>query len=208
MADGVILVVKPGLVNANKATFAKEILERSGQTVLGIVINGIVPDKESNSYYYHALESKQESSESLGLPTQAKEELWETVSRLARESKKTQFYPDFNLEALTDTPVENLQEMVTRLQEDLDKLVELVRDQEEELNLQRQTVKEIQQQLNFANPSTRSELEEQLMQEQEKNRMLYKTLVGQRRNLEKRQQTMRQYQDFLQRRQEDKLSGI
>jgi succinoglycan biosynthesis transport protein ExoP len=206
MADGVILVVKPGLVNANKATFAKEILERSGQKVLGIVINGIVP--EPNSYYYHALESKQESSESLGLPKESKEELWETVSRLARESKKTQFYPDFNVEALTNTPVENLQEMVTRLQEDLDKLVELVGDQEEELNLQRQTVKELQQQLNFANPITRSEIEEQLIQEQEKNRMLYKTLVGQRRNLEKRQQAICQCQDFLQRRQEDKFSGI
>lgn len=207
MADGVILVVKPGLVNANKANFAKEILERSGQKVLGIVINGIVPEKEPNSYYYHSLESKKDADESFGLTTQSKEELWETVSRLARESKKTQLYPDFNVEALTNTPIENLQEIVTRLQEDLEKLVELVRDQEEELNVQRQTVKELQQQLSFANPITRSELEEQLTQEQEKNRMLYKTLVGQRRNLEKRQQTMRQYQDFLQRRKEDIMSN-
>jgi polysaccharide biosynthesis transport protein len=206
MADGVILVVKPGLVNANKATFAKEILERSGQNVLGIVINGVVPEKEPNSYYYHALESKQESHQSSGLPTQSKEELWETVSRLAKELKKTQLYPDFNIEALTNTPIENLQEMVSRLQGDLEKLVELVQEQEEELNLQREAVKELQQQLNFANPITRSELEEQLTQEQEKNRMLYKTLVGQRRNLEKRKQTMRQYQDFLERRQEDILS--
>jgi polysaccharide biosynthesis transport protein len=208
MADGVILVVKPGLVDAGKAIFAKEILERSGQNVLGIVINGVMPDKEPHSYYYHSLESKREQSAStLGLPAQPQEELWETVSRLAKESKKTQFNPGLNLDDLTDTPLDNLQETIEQLQTELNKLALLVDEQEEELNYQRQTVKQMQQQLTFAELDTRDELEEQLLQEQEKNRMLYKTLVGQRRNLEKRRDNLRQYQEILQSRQRETFSN-
>jgi capsular exopolysaccharide synthesis family protein len=203
MADGVLLVVKPGSVDSTKATFAKEILERSGQNVLGIVINGVLPDKEPHSYYYHALEGKQESIEVKGFSGESKEELWEIVSRLARESKKAQFQTDFSIEELSSTPLENLQEMIDQLQQDLDRLALLVEEQEEELNFQRQSVKQLQQQLSVADSDARSELEEQLLQEQEKNRMLYKTLVGQRRNLEKRKEILCNYQETLQRRQQD-----
>jgi capsular exopolysaccharide synthesis family protein len=52
MADGVLLVVRPGVVNSVNATFAKELLEKSGQNVLGQVVNGVIPKNEPYSYYY------------------------------------------------------------------------------------------------------------------------------------------------------------
>lgn len=50
MAGGVLLVVRPGVVDSASATFAKEFLEQSGQNVLGQVINGVIPKNEPHSY--------------------------------------------------------------------------------------------------------------------------------------------------------------
>lgn len=52
MADGVLLVVRPGVVDSASATAAKEVLERSGQNVLGQVLNGVISENEPYSYYY------------------------------------------------------------------------------------------------------------------------------------------------------------
>ncbi|AFZ26281.1 capsular exopolysaccharide biosynthesis protein [Cylindrospermum stagnale PCC 7417] len=52
MADGVLLVVRPGVVDSVNAAFAKEVLEKSGQNVLGQVVNGVIPKNEPYSYYY------------------------------------------------------------------------------------------------------------------------------------------------------------
>ncbi|MBD2773242.1 GumC family protein [Iningainema tapete] len=56
MADGVLLVVRPGVVDSVNAAFAKELLEKSGQNVLGQVVNGVIPNNERHSYYYFAKE--------------------------------------------------------------------------------------------------------------------------------------------------------
>ncbi|MGC9527850.1 MAG: tyrosine-protein kinase family protein, partial [Limnospira sp.] len=53
MASGVLLVGRPRLVDRDSAKSAKELLERSGQRVLGMVINGI-SKTESTKYFYHA----------------------------------------------------------------------------------------------------------------------------------------------------------
>lgn len=52
MADGIILVTRPGTVDVASAAFAKERLEHSDQKVLGQVINGFSPEHETYSYYY------------------------------------------------------------------------------------------------------------------------------------------------------------
>ncbi|MEH1966462.1 GumC family protein [Nostoc sp.] len=52
MADGVLFVVRPGVVDSVNASFAKELLEKSGQNVLGQVVNGVIPKNEPHSYYY------------------------------------------------------------------------------------------------------------------------------------------------------------
>lgn len=68
MADGVLLVVRPGVVDAASGALAKEFLEQSGQNVLGQVINGVVPENEPYSYYfskeYHAEPSRVNASKS------------------------------------------------------------------------------------------------------------------------------------------------
>jgi polysaccharide biosynthesis transport protein len=53
MADGVILVARPGIVTSNSATAAKEFLTQSNQTVLGIVINDVNMKSEPDSYFYY-----------------------------------------------------------------------------------------------------------------------------------------------------------
>jgi len=51
MADGVLLVVRPGVVDSISAAFAKEFLEKSGQNVLGQVVNDVITHNERYSYY-------------------------------------------------------------------------------------------------------------------------------------------------------------
>ncbi len=50
-ADGIVLVVRPGLVDAVAINIAKERLEQSGQNVLGMVVNGVIRDNEPHQYY-------------------------------------------------------------------------------------------------------------------------------------------------------------
>ena len=52
MADGVLLVVRTGVVDSASAALAKEFLEQSGQNVLGQVINGVILNNELNSYNF------------------------------------------------------------------------------------------------------------------------------------------------------------
>ena len=51
IADGLLLVTRPSLADAANSRFAKESLDKSGQNILGIVVNGILPENEFHSYY-------------------------------------------------------------------------------------------------------------------------------------------------------------
>jgi polysaccharide biosynthesis transport protein len=58
LANGVLLVARPGLLPSDGAKTAKELLNQSGQNVLGLVVNSAVlePDTYRNAYYsreYH-----------------------------------------------------------------------------------------------------------------------------------------------------------
>jgi capsular exopolysaccharide synthesis family protein len=53
MADGILLVVRPGVVDSASASAAKDFLARSGQNVLGLVANGVVIKNEPDSYFYY-----------------------------------------------------------------------------------------------------------------------------------------------------------
>ncbi|MFB2933848.1 GumC family protein [Aerosakkonemataceae cyanobacterium BLCC-F154] len=60
-ADGLLFVVRPGVVDFASAAFAKELLEKSSQNVLGLVVNGVIPNHEPHSRYYFANESYADS---------------------------------------------------------------------------------------------------------------------------------------------------
>lgn len=65
MADGALVVVRPGLVNSNSATAAKSLLARSEANVLGIVANGVNIKYEPQNYFYYD-ESRSESGVNKG----------------------------------------------------------------------------------------------------------------------------------------------
>ncbi len=53
MVDGVLLVVRPGLVDSASANAAKSLLERSEANVLGIVANSVNIKHEPNNFFYY-----------------------------------------------------------------------------------------------------------------------------------------------------------
>lgn len=52
MVDGVLLVVRPGVVNSPSANAAKLLLERSEANILGIIANGVNINKDDSYFYY------------------------------------------------------------------------------------------------------------------------------------------------------------
>ncbi|MCP6758088.1 MAG: polysaccharide biosynthesis tyrosine autokinase [Fischerella sp. CENA71] len=62
LADGILLVVRPEVVDFASANAAKEFLTQSGQKVLGMVINGVSVKRERDSYFYYAKDSMESSS--------------------------------------------------------------------------------------------------------------------------------------------------
>lgn len=51
MSDGVVLVVRPGVIDRNMANATKELLEQSSQDVLGLVVNSVIP--EEGTYFHY-----------------------------------------------------------------------------------------------------------------------------------------------------------
>lgn len=56
MTDGILLVARPGVLDSRAAGAAQESLERSDQNVLGLVVNGVIVENESDSYFYFGKE--------------------------------------------------------------------------------------------------------------------------------------------------------
>lgn len=52
VADGTLLVVRPGVVDFASATMAKELLQQSSQNILGMVINSALLENEKQRSYY------------------------------------------------------------------------------------------------------------------------------------------------------------
>lgn len=52
IADGVMIVTRPSIADSINSKQAKESLDRSGQNIVGVVVNGVIPDNEFHSYSY------------------------------------------------------------------------------------------------------------------------------------------------------------
>jgi polysaccharide biosynthesis transport protein len=201
MADGMLLVVKPEAVNRFQANFAKETLTASGQNVLGIVFNNINPKVDAQGYYYRPLKEQNNilpQAQELA-PQNEEEEFWQTITSLASEDSKLKLNSASitNPQKLLETPVDRLEEIISYLQQDLTQLTALVKEQEDELFMKKQVVRKLQRKLNLASVNERIDLEQELAQERENKQMLDETLIGQRRNLARKRQILRQYQDIL-----------
>ena len=64
LTDGILLVVRPGVVDVASASAAKEFLTQSGQNVLGMVINGVNVKLEPDSYFHYSRDSIESGTES------------------------------------------------------------------------------------------------------------------------------------------------
>jgi polysaccharide biosynthesis transport protein len=55
MTDGVALLVRPGVSDSTRFATSKQLLDQSGQNVLGLVVNGAMSDTHPYLYYsyYH-----------------------------------------------------------------------------------------------------------------------------------------------------------
>ncbi|MEO1693206.1 MAG: polysaccharide biosynthesis tyrosine autokinase, partial [Cyanobacteria bacterium J06631_6] len=141
IADGVLLVVKPGSVDRSQASFTKEILDQSGLNMLGIVFNGAASQFESRSYATSAAPEPRSVPPLSKLPgTSERGELWDTISTLAMESRKDRLASNLDESELNQAPLDKLEDMVFHLHQDLSDLTRLVKEQEDELGTQRQKV--------------------------------------------------------------------
>jgi polysaccharide biosynthesis transport protein len=64
--EGIVFIARPGVTSPASAASSKELLEQSGQQVLGLVVNGVT--EESDSYYRYAKNYYQKDSAQLRLP--------------------------------------------------------------------------------------------------------------------------------------------
>ncbi len=217
MADGVLLTLKQGHVKSSEAKFAQELLEQSGQNILGIVFNGVNSSVESHNYTYQALENLHHNDHPLQIlepdrvqilePDRVqildadRDSMRETVSSHQKDSSINKFNYDLNLEEIEQTTIEELEHIILEWQKNLAQVTRIVREQEDELFLLEQNVRQLRKKVDLASDDNRIFLAEQLSQEQERQNMLNETLVGQRRNLKKRKQLLLlllQYQELLQ----------
>lgn len=64
--EGIVLVSRPGITSPAAAKDSKQLLDRSGQKILGLVVNSVT--EESSSYYKYAKNYYRNSSRQLRLP--------------------------------------------------------------------------------------------------------------------------------------------
>jgi capsular exopolysaccharide synthesis family protein len=102
-SDGILLVVRPGVINSASATATQELLGQSGQNVLGLVVNGV--EDESGNYYHSAEHYFQASADvelvQAGIQAQVDtsdnhihaHELLDFFSQLSKNSKEIKLKP-------------------------------------------------------------------------------------------------------------------
>lgn len=126
------------------------------------------------------------------------------MNRLASKTREVKRSQPADISAtLEHMSLKELQKIVHNLRLDLEKAVRFVSEQEGELSQQRQTVAELEERLQQAGESAGFDLQLDLAHERERKEMLEATLVGQRRNLQKREAIYNEHWQVLRRRQGD-----
>ena len=198
IADGILLVVRPSIVEQKQANLTRESLQKSGQNILGMVFNNISQDLEYYNYYYHSLEEQPQTAPKTNSLKESSVELWETITRDSAKLRKNRPNSEFNIKKLRDIDRDELEAIIIDLQQNLDQSTQLVKEQEDELSMKCQDIRKLQRKVNIANNSERLSLESELKQEQEIKNMLNETLIGQRQNLNKKSKILLQYRQLLQ----------
>ncbi len=144
---------------------------------------------------------KQEVLDNLNQRLQQQGELKNRLVTITNDAGVATVSDKVDVKALEEMPITQLQATVQSLRQEWEKNSRFVSSQEEELTLQQQEIEKIKSRMNEASEYDRLSLENELSDEQESYRMLYETLVGQRRNLHEREAVLRKHEAILARRE-------
>ena len=147
------------------------------------------------------LNSKQEYAQMLGDNLRNQEALYQQIYRLTETSDKVNVSQKIDLEQLEKMPLDELQQLVNTYNKTINKVSDFVNDQEEELKFQQEKIDELLAALQHAPEHERMKLETELAEEQDRHQLLNETLLGQRLNLQERQEILSQHQAVLRQRQ-------
>lgn len=174
---------------------------QAGWQELQQAVDALADAKATLTTQQVSLSIKEAQKEFLASQQQSHTVLQEQFSQLMDVAEQGKPSVRVDVQALEEMPVDQLQSLVQDLEKDLEKVCRFVNDQEEELTLQHQAIQEIQDKIDQANDYDRLGLENELAEERDRYQMLNETLVGQRRNLQEREEVLIQHQAVLNRRQ-------
>ncbi|MEO0947455.1 MAG: pilus motility taxis protein HmpF [Cyanobacteria bacterium J06641_5] len=147
--------------------------------------------------YQKALEVKKEAAQHLNQQLQTLGDLQDALVRVAISSPLIRLGQPLDPQELKRLSDNDLATRVSTLEQDLNKVRPFVSDQEEELKLQWQGVEELQKHLAEASAGDRDTIAKELEEEQDRYRFLEETLLGQRRTIKVREDTLEQHQYAL-----------
>jgi capsular exopolysaccharide synthesis family protein len=208
LADGIVLVARPGIVDATSAAITRELLEQSGQNVLGMIINGIAADQQPYAIYSYAYNrrDRQPPPQRLALPWRLSRDSAMPIAPIVSLPEQISLDQPIDTKVLESIPSTKLQEIVEELQASLEQLLNFVEQEEEELQSEHQTIKTIRQKINTTDEYERFGLELELAYEQERQELLSESLVGQRSNLQRRQELLNQCLQVMHKRKVKRMS--
>lgn len=201
-ANGIMIVVKPGTVNLPHVSAAKELLVRSGQRVIGLVINGAAASDRPYTNLQRPPVTSPVAEPILPPEGNGGHQSLMSANLESPLLVRSEWSP------LDDLPLRDLQDQVDYLRTAWMRSAQFVDDQEEELLQLRQTVAHLQAQIRGAGDYTQNmsaatelmRLELQLAHEKERLRLFEETLAGQRRRLESQQAVFQHHLGVLQQR--------
>jgi chromosome segregation ATPase len=147
------------------------------------------------------LNNTQEFSAILKEQLRTQEDLCQQTKVLVATAGNMVFGQQVDVETLQKMPLEELQKMVQDLYDKLEIDSSFVQDQEQELNYKQEAIEELKTKIQQSSGEELKNLELELADEIILYQMLNESLVGQRRNLVERQQTLKQHQTILWQRQ-------
>ena len=147
------------------------------------------------------LESKQDYARILEEQLLYQQQLFEQLNSKSESSSEEILTLDFDAEILEALSIEELQKTVQDLQEKLKIDSSFVEEQEQELQYKQKIIEELQEKIGSASDEVGAQLEEELSDEKDSYQMLNETLVGQRRSLVERQESLKYHQVILSKRQ-------
>ncbi|MGB3531905.1 MAG: pilus motility taxis protein HmpF [Microcoleaceae cyanobacterium] len=149
-----------------------------------------------------ALQAKQDQASLWASALSSRQQLLQQLEQLSvKLDDSAEVDVKIDVAALEAMPITQLQTEVEKLQQEWDRFFRMVKEQEEELKSKQEEIDEIQQKISTVADPERSELQSELVDEQDAYQMLNETLVGQRRTLREREERMQQHQGVLFRRQ-------